>query len=130
MTKSDLGNFSITKNIPVKPHIRKIEEYLADIKKDLGENRKSASVLRSEHQALEHKTKEKCNEITKMCIDDLTNFERELKRVMLNDRSENEFLSQQVNSLNQDKIKLQQNRISIESKLAMCENDVGIDYYK
>ena len=84
--------------------------------------------MRSENQALEHKNKEKCNEITKAVMDDLSNFEKEFKRVIQNDKTESDFLKQQIASLNQDKIKLQQSTISLESRMKSCEVEVGVDY--
>lgn len=94
----------------------------------MNESRKNGQILRSENQALEHKTKEKCNEITKSVMDDLSNFEKEFKRVIQNDKTENEFLKQQIASLNQDKIKLQQSTISLDSRMKTCEVEVGVDY--
>ena len=84
--------------------------------------------MRSENQALEHKSKERCNEIVKSVLDDLTNFEKEFKRVIQNDKTESDFLKQQIASLNQDKIKLQQSTISLDSRLKSCEVEVGVEY--
>lgn len=116
------------KNMPVKTHMRKLEDILAELKRNLNDNRKSSEILRSEHQSLEHKTKEKCNEIVKLIMDDLNNFDKDLRRIMQNDKTETDFFKTQVNCIMQDKIKLQQNGISLESKLKVCENDVGVDY--
>lgn len=77
---------------------------------------------------MEHKTKEKCNEITKLIIDDLANFDKELKRVVMNDKSETDFFKQQVNALNQDKVKLQQNVLVMDTRMKSCETDIGVEY--
>jgi mRNA-degrading endonuclease YafQ of YafQ-DinJ toxin-antitoxin module len=61
-------------------------------------------------------------------MDDLSNFEKEFKRVIQNDKTENDFLKQQIASLNQDKIKLQQSTISLDSRMKTCEVEVGVDY--
>lgn len=116
------------KNMPVKTHMRKMEECIADLKRDLNENRKNGQILRSENQSLEHKTKEKCNEITKLIMDDLHNFDKDMKRIMLNDKTETDFFKQQVHSLNADKTKLQQNTMGLDTRLKTCEIDVGVDY--
>ncbi len=76
---------------------------------------------------MEHRTKEKTNEITKSILDDITNFEKEFKRVIQNDKTESDFLKQQLSSLNQDKIKLQQSTISLDSRLKSCEVEIGVD---
>ena len=77
---------------------------------------------------MEHRSKEKCNEITKSVLDDLSNLEKEFKRVIQNDKSEIDFLKQQISSLNQDKIKLQQSTIGLDSRLKSCEAEVGVEY--
>ena len=60
-------------------------------------------------------------------MDDLSNLEKEFKRVIQNDKTENDFLKQQIASLNQDKIKLQQSTIGLESRMKTCEVEVGVD---
>lgn len=116
------------KNLPVKPHMRKMEELIAGLKSDLNENTKNGQILRSENLSLEHRTKEKCNELTKCLMDDLYNFDKDLKRIIQNDKAEVSFFKQQINSLNQDKLKLQQNVIVLDSKLKVCESDVGMGF--
>ena len=103
---------STKKNMPIKTHMRKMEEMIAELKTDLNNNKKTGQILRSDNQSLEHKVKEKCNEITKNIMDDLYNFDKDFKRVLQNDKTETDFFKQQANSLNQDKLKLQQNVIS------------------
>jgi len=98
------------------------------LRRDLNDSKKNGQILRSENHALEHKQKEKSNEITKCVMDDLINFEKEFKRLIQNDRTETDFLKQQLASLNQDKIKLQQSTISLESRMKSCEVEVGVEY--
>lgn len=129
----DAGNHmdnlsSSKKQMPVKIHIKKQEEFIAELRRDLGESRKNGQILRSENQSLEQRSKEKSNDISKSIIDDLNNFEKEFKRVIQNDKSEMAFLQQQVNSLNQDKIKLQQSTIGLDSRMKHCEVEIGVEY--
>ncbi len=98
------------------------------MRRDLNDSKKNGQILRSENHALEHKQKEKSNEITKCVMDDLINFEKEFKRLIQNDRTETDFLKQQLASLNQDKIKLQQSTISLESRMKSCEVEDGVEY--
>ena len=63
-------------------------------------------------------------------MEDLNNFEKEFKRVIQNDKNETDFLKKQVNSLILDKTNLDQSRISLETKLKMCEDDVGIEFHQ
>ena len=83
--------------------------------------------LKGELISLEGTIKEKCNELSKCIIDDLSNFEKDLKRVIQNDRTETDFFKVQLNSLNDDKVKLQKETISLQSRMRTCEVDIGVD---
>ena len=115
------------KNIPVKTQIRQMEKDLADLRADLNENKKCGMTLKGELISLEGTIKEKCNELSKCIIDDLSNFEKDLKRVIQNDRTETDFFKVQLNSLNDDKVKLQKETISLQSRMRTCEVDIGVD---
>src|SRR4051812_36150369 len=88
---SNLTNTLIT----VKKHMKTIEELVNELKKDINENKRFGKIIRSENQTLEHKTKEKCNELAKLMQEDFTNFQRDIKRVKQNDNSESGFFEQQ-----------------------------------
>ena len=115
------------KNIPVKTQIRQMEKDLAELRADLNENKKCGMTLKGELISLEGTIKEKCNELSKCIIDDLSNFEKDLKRVVQNDRTETDFFKVQLNSLNDDKVKLQKETISLQSRMRTCEVDIGVD---
>ena len=115
------------KNIPVKTQIRQMEKDLAQLRADLNENKKCGMTLKGELISLEGTIKEKCNELSKCIIDDLSNFEKDLKRVIQNDRTETDFFKVQLNSLNDDKVKLQKETISLQSRMRTCEVDIGVD---
>ena len=83
--------------------------------------------LKGELISLEGTIKEKCNELSKCIIDDLSNFDKDLKRVIQNDRTETDFFKVQLNSLNDDKVKLQKETISLQSRMRTCEVDIGVD---
>ena len=115
------------KNIPVKTQIRQMEKDLAELRAALNENKKCGMTLKGELISLEGTIKEKCNELSKCIIDDLSNFEKDLKRVIQNDRTETDFFKVQLNSLNDDKVKLQKETISLQSRMRTCEVDIGVD---
>lgn len=115
------------KNIPVKTQIKQMEKDLADLRAELNENKKCGMTLKGELISLEGTIKEKCNELSKCIIDDLSNFDKDLKRVIQNDRTETDFFKVQLNSLNDDKVKLQKETISLQSRMRTCEVDVGVD---
>ena len=115
------------KNIPVKTQIRQMEKDLAELRADLNENKKCGMTLKGELISLEGTIKEKCNELSKCIIDDLSNFDKDLKRVIQNDRTETDFFKVQLNSLNDDNVKLQKETISLHSRMRTCEVDIGVD---
>ena len=115
------------KNIPVKTQIRQMEKDLAELRADLNENKKCGMTLKGELISLEGTIKEKCNELSKCIIDDLSNFDKDLKRVIQNDRTETDFFKVQINSLNDDKVKLQKETISLQSRMRTCECEIGVD---
>ena len=112
---------------PVKTRLRQLERDIAELRGNLNENKKSGMVIKGELAVLETSIKEKCNELCKCVMDDLANFEKDLKRVIQNDRTETDFFKVQTNSLNDDKIKLQKETISLQSRMRTCEIDIGVD---
>lgn len=101
---------------------------LDGLRKNLADNKKTAMQLKNENIQLESKTKEKSNELSKLIYDDLINFEKDLKRVIQNDRSETEFLSQQLKSLDNDKLNVQKQELMLRNKMKKCEDDIGVKY--
>ena len=112
---------------PVKTRIRQLEKDLAELRSNLNENKKAGMVIKGELAVLETTIKEKCNELCKCIMDDLANFDKDLKRVIQNDRTETDFFKVQTNSLNDDKIKLQKETISLQSRMRNCEIDIGVE---
>jgi hypothetical protein len=116
------------KNMPVKTHMRKMEETIAELKNDLNTNNKNSQMLRAENAALLSRTQEKCNEISKAIMDELQNFEKDFTRIKQNDKTETAFFDQQIKSLQQDAVRLKSQVIQLDSRLKSCEVDVGVDY--
>ena len=112
---------------PVKTRIRQLEKDIAELRGNLNENKKYGMVIKGELAVLETSIKEKCNELCKCVMDDLANFDKDLKRVIQNDRNETDFFKVQTNSLNDDKIKLQKETISLQSRMRTCEIDIGVE---
>ena len=134
MNDDDIDNMKLDemnvnkKNMPVKTHIRKMDETIVELRNDLNNNLKNGQLLRAENAALQSRTQEKCNEITKCIMDDLYNYEKDFARIKQNDKTETAFFDQQIKSLQQDSIKLKSQVIQLDSRLRTCENDIGIDY--
>jgi putative cell wall-binding protein len=114
--------------ITVKKHMRDMEDQINELRKDMNENKRIGKLMRSENQGLEHKTKEKCNELAKLVYEDLNNFSKDVKRVKQNDGAESSFLGQQVKMLVDDRLKLHLTVLQLEKRLKQCETDVGMGF--
>ena len=75
--------------------------------------------------ALEHLNKDSCADINKFIVEEELRIEKEFKKLCNMDKAEGNFFKQQLNQLNSDKIKLQQNVLILDSRLNEVENNVG-----
>jgi hypothetical protein len=116
------------RSIPVNKRMKKCEEMIKEIREDITDNIKNGSIMRAEIQTLDHKTKEKCNELTKLILDDLHNFDIEFKKVRDDERAENDFFRQQISSLIQDKMKIKQLLVEMKVVINQCEVDIGVNF--
>ena len=112
---------------PVKTRIRQLEKDLQELRSNINENKKAGMTIKGELNILETTIKEKCNELCKCIMEDLANFDKDLKRVIQNDRTETDFFKVLTNSLNEDKIKLQKETISLQERMRNCEIDIGVE---
>ena len=112
---------------PVKTRIRQLEKDMQELRSNINENKKAGMTIKGELNVLETTIKEKCNELCKCIMEDLANFDKDLKRVIQNDRTETDFFKVQTNSLNDDKIKLQKETLSLQSRMRTCEIDIGVE---
>ena len=112
---------------PVKTRIRQLEKDMQELRSNINENKKAGMIIKSELIVLETTIKEKCNELCKCIMEDLANFDKDLKRVIQNDRTETDFFKVLTNSLNEDKIKLQKETISLQERMRNCEIDIGVE---
>ena len=104
-----------------------MEKDIAELRQGLNENKKSSMMMKGGLSNLEGTIKEKCNELCKSIMDDLSNFDKDLKRVIQNDRTETNFFKVQTNALNDDKVKLQKETIALQSRMRTCEIDIGVE---
>ena len=112
---------------PAKTRTRQSEKDLQELRSNINENKKAGMTIKGELNVLETTIKEKCNELCKCIMEDLANFDKDLKRVIQNDRTETDFFKVLTNSLNEDKIKLQKETISLQERMRNCEIDIGVE---
>ena len=95
------------------------------LRNELEESKKEAQLVRADMMAIEHTLKESNNEVARAMMDECLRFEKDFRKTVNVEKSENEFLRQQLNQLNQDKMKLQQNCLVLENRVEGSEHDVG-----
>ena len=61
----------------------------------------------------------------KEIIEDIANLEKDFQKLQINDVNECNFLKQQVNTLVQEKIVVQQDAIALDTLIHSIENEVG-----
>ena len=125
VVQSSLG--ASVKFQPIKTRLRQLEKDMQELRNNINENKKAGMTIKGELAVLETTIKEKCNELCKCIMDDLANFDKDLKRLIQNDRTETDFFKVQTNSLNDDKIKLQKETISLQARMRNCEIDIGVE---
>ena len=69
---------------PIKTRIRQLEKDMQELRSNINENKKAGMTIKGELAVLETTIKEKCNELCKCIMDDLANFDKDLKRVIQN----------------------------------------------
>ena len=124
-------NFKINQtkeNIPVKTQIKIIEKDLAELYKNINHNKKLGNTLKGQLIGLEGNIKDKCNNLSKIVINDLLNFEKDLKRVIQNERNKTYFFKTQIVSIKDDQIKIKKETISLGSRISNCEIEVGTNF--
>ena len=65
---------------------------MKDFTKNLNENKKEAQLLRSECATLEHRHSETTNEIFKVILEDVSNLEKDFRKLQQLDVNEMNFL--------------------------------------
>mmetsp|Transcript_57434 Transcript_57434/g.65524 ORF Transcript_57434/g.65524 Transcript_57434/m.65524 type:complete len:165 (+) Transcript_57434:193-687(+) len=113
--------------LPVKTHLADLNQRVGDLQKGLHENSKEIQMLRGDESGLEHFCKDSCDEITQLLMTELGKVHDDLKKVISVDKQESSFLKNQVNTLSQEKMKLQQNALILESRIVDVEAQVGVD---
>jgi ribosomal protein L18E len=78
----------------IKNRIYNIELNIKETNKGLNDNKKDCQMLRSECATLEHNATENCNDILKEILEDISNFEKDYRKLQQSDINETTFLKQ------------------------------------
>merc|ERR1712166_1234578 len=120
------GNFKAT-NLPIKNRVNALDRTTKEAGKMLNDNKKEVQLLRSECATLEHHATETTNDILKEVIEDIANLEKDYLKLQASDIDQINFLKAEIAVLNQEKIALQQNSVALDSRITVCEQDIGYE---
>ena len=95
--------------------------------KDLNENKKESQLLRSELATFEHQATELNNETLKAIMEDIMNLESDFRKLQNMDVNEANFLRQQYNQLINEKTKIEQSALLLDSRISAIEHEVGFE---
>lgn len=91
------------------------------------ESKQKYELIRSESNTLEKAQREESNDITTHTLDDIERLEQEFKKLVNEDKQENSFLKQQLSALTQDRMKLDQNMMILNTRVCHVEQHVGVE---
>lgn len=98
--------------------------------KELEQHKKELQIARSTLMATDNMSKDLESELNRYMMEEMLRMEKDFRKLADVDKAETIFLKQQMNQLNQDKIKLQQNGLILESRVTEAESDVGYKQYQ
>ncbi len=87
------GGFNASQQ-PIKNRVNTIEQNSMQLTHDLNENKREGQLLRSECANLEHQMTEGLNDLLKTVFEDITNLERDFRKLQYSDQNEMNFLKQ------------------------------------
>ena len=99
MSASRHANEFKASNMPIKQRIHNIELNIKEATRGLNDNKKDAQLLRSECATLEHHATENCNDMLKEILEDVSNLEKDFRKLQQSDINETTFLKQQSGQL-------------------------------
>ncbi|CAD8074814.1 unnamed protein product [Paramecium sonneborni] len=112
----------------VKDHIVKLENYLAELKKDLEISKKEMSNLRMEIATVKNNHGKSSDDLCTFIQNDAKRLLNEALKKSQDVKHDAEFLDAQLNVLKSDKEKLQDVKDTLEKRIISCETDVGFKH--
>ncbi|CAD8122237.1 unnamed protein product [Paramecium sonneborni] len=119
----DQEDFAI--KMPVKTHLQRLDQLLQLLIDDLDVAKKDKEQLRNNLIELSQKTTDSFDEANKYLNDEYRRLMQEFHEQNALQLEQHQFLKQQVDQINQDRIKLQQNTIVLENRVQDAEKELG-----
>ncbi len=98
MVYTSRGGFNASQNT-IKNRVNAIEQNTMQLTHDLNENKREGQILRSECANLEHQMTEGLNDLLKAVFEDISNLEKDFRKIQYSDQNEMTFLKQQHQQL-------------------------------
>ncbi|CAD8207893.1 unnamed protein product [Paramecium octaurelia] len=114
-----------TLKMPVKNHLSRLDLLLQQQMDDLDMTKKDKEQLRNNLIELSQKTTDSFDEANSYLNDEYRRLMQEFHEQNALQLEQHQFLKQQVDQINQDRIKLQQNTIVLENRVQDAEKELG-----
>ena len=124
---NQLGENNI--RLPIIDHIEKLDAIIDAIGEETMGARNDITQCRIDLANLERMDKDNSMGYTKFLLDETARIEREFAQLTNVEGSESGFLKMQVQQLNQEKFKINQNVAVLDERVRETEHDVGFKFY-
>ncbi|CAK68337.1 unnamed protein product (macronuclear) [Paramecium tetraurelia] len=114
-----------TLKMPVKNHLCRLDLLLQQQMDDLDMIKKEKEQLRNNLIELSQKTTDSFDDANQYLNDEYRRLMQEFHEQNALQLEQHQFLKQQVDQINQDRIKLQQNTIVLENRVQDSEKELG-----
>ncbi|CAK79274.1 unnamed protein product (macronuclear) [Paramecium tetraurelia] len=111
--------------MPVKSHLQRLDQLLQQLMEELDMVKKEKEQLRNNLIELSQKTSDSFDDANKYLNEEYRRLMQEFHEQNALQLEQHQFLKQQVDSINQDRIKLQQNTIVLENRVQDAEKELG-----
>ncbi|CAG9315293.1 unnamed protein product [Blepharisma stoltei] len=111
----------------IKKFIKHMHKKIEEIRVQMFDSKQDYEKLRSEAKSLESQNNAESNDITNRILDELDRLENQFKKQINEEKTEVSFLKQQIASVTQEKIKLEQNCLLLGTRVDEAERVVGIE---
>ncbi|CAD8114483.1 unnamed protein product [Paramecium primaurelia] len=111
--------------MPVKSHLQRLDQLLQSLMDELDMVKKEKEQLRNNLIELSQKTSDSFDDANKYLNDEYRRLMQEFHEQNALQLEQHQFLKQQVDQINQDRIKLQQNTIVLENRVQDSEKELG-----
>ena len=111
----------------IKTFIGKLKTRSEQITQDIFYSRQNHHLVKAELKSIDGRKNEACNDLTTSSLDSLEALQREFKQLVSEEKTTVSFLKEQLANLSQEKLKLEQNTILLNTRVTEVEKEVGID---